>query len=1830
MTNRAQAKPTKDPKDPIQQQSLLGPAFLAAGAVFLTVLWMLWDDFIYTKPWKAYQDTYKSVAASFLAEQMYNERLAAEKAGAGNTDAAVADVATLRGEAFTKKIAEIDADIKMLEKQIEAVEGVVGDTFWKKEQSSMATAQRYAIEHHVDKNYDSYLANLEEVNRRTNIVVAMKLYVERLRGRIPDLGAAIISIEAKLRSTTAAVRIVQQSFTAVTEMKKDYVQVYKNHGGSGDIVDRCESCHRGTNEVALERDKMWASHLSNDAVRGFVVKWNGKNYYEYKGRRVAELKRAEDALVAAGKPVQSFFVADAPLPEDLNKITEGKREWMVLQNVSDIGGLLSRALLKPENRADFEALLVAWNAGQMWRGNSMLAPVTEDPEGPEFTHPTPVISAAAKDYKIYSASYDKSLDDNKDAEKKVVGLGALRDRETLIVDRDLPDNFLTAEALIWLSVNGPYRFDGHMTYPDRFGIGMKSWFLAVVNDPRVQELYKYAYNDFRSHVKENLLMFTAHPRRDALIATHPRDTFGCMTCHRGFGINAKSVRTAHGQQVHWLVPMFKEGYAEAGCQKCHKADIELAGATRIQEGKTLYFELGCWGCHAYQGYELEAGDKLKAAKDGRDATDALVKVNAELERMRAEYKDHAEGVTIDRLKASGMSEDAANNESARLTNIVQDKIWAKEREQIAITAKLRQSAFRSDELDREHKKRGPTLKDTYVKVGDDNKGWVADWIRYPKNFRPSTRMPHFFYGPFAFLDELKLEEAGGNPEDAFDSKENAGNPLHRRYNKQTVEAMKKIIAYIWQSSRAANQLGDAPTPSSHGVAVGDAQAINDGRLLFSSTGCMGCHSTQPDLVRGSVSIPISTFDGENKKVHGRRDFTTEYKLTDEWIPAPKYEYRLDGQLSRDGHDNIQRNEFIYSFAANLSRVGEKATADYLVEWVLQPRVRNKHSVMPSFFAAIAGTPDGDERRKLDASIASLTGKTDIDSKLQLADERRRRGDITPDALALYRGVVKDAAIRARTDTPSVDARVRLEKALEGYEKAKLIAAYLKSLVNPELAKSGWTSAQAGYIGDYDYMDSIWVADNDASVIESEKSGKWPNEPKKTAKTAAEEDEKTAPVVEREMPATPGEARNKLGLLQKPKGSFQNTKIEVKGFGDFSFMNDGYDQFLAARTSQRAALALEPLALAVRNAGVTAAAAPTAPNLGALTKAVADFERRYNGLRGPLTALAGFAEDPEGTLVLPKDASSLDRLTTEALKKSLLALEAEIGGLDAVLRPSFGGGVTADSAKRIANDFASAAATFKNLREISGDYEATTKAGSGKRFTAFYGCAGCHEIEGMEAEGKIGTELTEEGSKFIERLDYGMLEHHGSPADDHSPEDTRWLLRGSLRPYDPSYQPLGDYSARVPESLPMVRGGTGFELPEGIRNRYIRSKYDYDTRPAWFQGKLHNPRQWDKGRFLSQDGAWFERTRMPLFELNEEELLAITNFIEGSENLTPWGAGGDPLPAPEYIVNYNGSRNDLVYGWWTIRKYNCIACHSIGQNEGRFRRLADPSFGAFVAAHGDNLAPDGKPLATIQTLDATKNAPPVLYDAGARVRGEWLVNWLREPYEVRNLVYDAKTKIQGIDTTGFRGGMRVDLANGGLVADEADPLKPDGKLRSSTDALRTAVQMPQFYLTKSETEQIQRFLSRLAGNPVLSINLPAQSGADALDFGETIVKYADCQSCHSYNEPVAGSYAYGGSAPNMRQALTRVDREWARRWIRNPSAIQPGTAMTHFFKLDVNTGNWVIDPAKFTKPEAVAKAVADSGYTGDHVDAVVSWLWERLPRTPDAKLNEMFDKFKAGK
>ena len=46
--------------------------------------------------------------------------------------------------------------------------------------------------------------------------------------------------------------------------------------------------------------------------------------------------------------------------------------------------------------------------------------------------------------------------------------------------------------------------------------------------------------------------------------------------------------------------------------------------------------------------------------------------------------------------------------------------------------------------------------------------------------------------------------------------------------------------------------------------------------------------------------------------------------------------------------------------------------------------------------------------------------------------------------------------------------------------------------------------------------------------------------------------------------------------------------------------------------------------------------------------------------------------------------------------------------------------------------------------------------TGERLINHYGCYACHDIQGFEHVNPVGTELTEEGSKSVHKLDFGLI------------------------------------------------------------------------------------------------------------------------------------------------------------------------------------------------------------------------------------------------------------------------------------------------------------------------------------------------------------------------------------------------------------------------------------------------------------------------------------------
>jgi cytochrome c2 len=137
---------------------------------------------------------------------------------------------------------------------------------------------------------------------------------------------------------------------------------------------------------------------------------------------------------------------------------------------------------------------------------------------------------------------------------------------------------------------------------------------------------------------------------------------------------------------------------------------------------------------------------------------------------------------------------------------------------------------------RDVRKPGPDLSRIAAKT---NPGWAYWWIAAPRNFHPTTFMPHFFF------------------------QENIKGDVNVRRQKTEISA---IVSYLWAKSEHPTY---APAPA------GNAQ---NGQKLFESVGCAGCHVKDRNAKRDDF-FPLV------KRLHGPNLVRTGSKVSPGWLYA---------------------------------------------------------------------------------------------------------------------------------------------------------------------------------------------------------------------------------------------------------------------------------------------------------------------------------------------------------------------------------------------------------------------------------------------------------------------------------------------------------------------------------------------------------------------------------------------------------------------------------------------------------------------------------------------------------------------------------------------------------------------------------------------------------------------------------------------------------------------------------------------------------------------------------------------------------------------------------
>ena len=303
---------------------------------------------------------------------------------------------------------------------------------------------------------------------------------------------------------------------------------------------------------------------------------------------------------------------------------------------------------------------------------------------------------------------------------------------------------------------------------------------------------------------------------------------------------------------------------------------------------------------------------------------------------------------------------------------------------------------------------------------------------------------------------------------------------------------------------------------------------------------------------------------------------------------------------------------------------------------------------------------------------------------------------------------------------------------------------------------------------------------------------------------------------------------------------------------------------------------------------------------------------------------------------------------------------------------------------------------------------------GEKTIARQGCFGCHNIKGFEKTSPIGVELTEEGSKLVERLDFGFQHGkipHTLPAWVHlklmdpriydegkhqtkRPEE--WLRMPKFHMSDEEADAvvtavLSFTKEQVPAAAQkqvsaderyvedgrrLVRefncqgchqiGERGGAIKAVITDNLVRAGGDDMQAGALSPPMLYNDKSkigegarvhtdWLHG-FLGDPSKkirpWLD-IRMPTFEFTEEQLNAITRYFAAQDKVAyPY----EPAPAHDPAL--------VAAGQQLFTKWQCVKCHVVA---GKLPEGQEPA----------NMAPD---LANVPN----------------RLRADWLAQWLAKP------------------------------------------------------------------------------------------------------------------------------------------------------------------------------------------------------------------------------------------
>jgi cytochrome c2 len=455
--------------------------------------------------------------------------------------------------------------------------------------------------------------------------------------------------------------------------------------------------------------------------------------------------------------------------------------------------------------------------------------------------------------------------------------------------------------------------------------------------------------------------------------------------------------------------------------------------------------------------------------------------------------------------------------------------------------------------------------------------------------------------------------------------------------------------------------------------------------------------------------------------------------------------------------------------------------------------------------------------------------------------------------------------------------------------------------------------------------------------------------------------------------------------------------------------------------------------------------------------------------------------------------------------------AELQVQNMTVMPNFR--LTKDEARDVASYLFSLSDQSSSFRDPSASSYMDDPALKAKGYEKIkqFGCAGCHEIKGFEDEQRIGKELTAEGSTPIERLDFAMLTQ---------------------------------------------------KAEQGVDPKTGKQGEEWYNHKGFFEHKLETPWIYDTGKEKEPQ----DRLRMPQPYLTPEWKTALTTFLMGSV-----GTEGANVPTTLFYKP-DDQRKAIQDGWWVVKKYNCMGCHSI--QVGQRSVLMD--------------------LPLYQNPDWKDQLPPKLTSEGARVDPNWLLGFLHNPSlsDVNNKQEQGGNQATGATTangnantnqktqatpnnqanantaqsnnqSGAQNGATSGNEGGGAAqpsAQTAEQFNPQPGADHNGVRIYLKARMPTFNFSPNELRLLVRFFMAVSAQQEPYIREPLEPLSDQermLARSLFTSQGAPCLKCHITGDPGHDKTA---SAPNFLLASTRLKPKWTYRWLLDPQQISPGTAM----------------------------------------------------------------------